>query len=112
MISDNNRYGKNDLIRITVKIKNTGSYDGRETVQIYAGQTDAEVLKAVRELKAFKKVSLKKGESADVQFELPVSDLAWYDVKTGDWLVSPGKYRIAAGTSSRDIRKITEIEIK
>jgi beta-glucosidase len=112
MIVDKNKFGKNDLIKITVKLKNTGLYDGMETIQIYAGEPDAEVLKPVRELKAFRKINLNAGEESIVNFDLPVNDLAWYDTKIGKWVVSSGNYRIAAGTSSRDIRKITEIEIR
>jgi beta-glucosidase len=112
MLVEKNKHGKSDHIKITVKLKNTGIYDGMETIQIYAGETDAEVLKPVRELKAFRKIFLKAGEESSVNFDLPVNDLAWYDEKNSKWIVSSGNYRIAAGTSSRDIRKITDIEIK
>jgi len=112
MKTDKDKYRKNDRVMATVRVKNSGSREGMETVQIYVGQTDPVVLKPVRELKAFKKISLKPGEEADVNFEIPVTDLAWYNDETDEWVVSPGKYRFMAGTSSRDIRKMAEVEIK
>ncbi len=110
--TDKDNYRRDDIIRISVSIKNSGTVDGMETVQIYAGQTNSDVLKPVRELKGFKKVSLKSGEETMVTLDLPVKDLAWFNAGTGKWQVSTGQYRIAAGSSSRNIRKIKDIEIK
>jgi beta-glucosidase len=108
---ENQKAGKNDTIRITLKIKNTGKMDGFETAQIYVSHSDA-VLQPVRELKAFKKVLVPKDTEVTVSFKIPVKQLAWYNESGHRWFVSPGKYQLAAGSSSRDIRKIAEIEIK
>jgi beta-glucosidase len=112
LATDRKKYGKNDSIRISLNISNTGKRDGLETVQIYVSQPDAPVKKPVRELKAFKKVAVPAGESAKVNLLIAVADLAWFDEERMSWTVSPGKYLIAAGKSSRDIHKISEIEIK
>ncbi|HLO59399.1 MAG TPA: glycoside hydrolase family 3 C-terminal domain-containing protein [Bacteroidales bacterium] len=109
---ENQKAGKNDTIRVSLKIKNTGKMDGFETAQIYVSHNDATVLQPVRELKAFKKVPVPKNTEVTVSFKIPVSQLAWYNEAGHRWFVSPGKYQIAAGSSSRDIRKVTEIEIK
>jgi beta-glucosidase len=109
---DKTTYGKKDIIHLGVGVKNTGKHDGMETVQIYVSQVEPEGLQPVRELKAFKKVMIQAGAESNVTMDIPVSKLAWYDEGTGNWIVSPGKYQISAGSSSRDIRKMTEIEIK
>jgi beta-glucosidase len=109
---DRKKYGSTDSIRVSLNISNTGKRDGSETVQIYVSQPDAPVQKPVRELKAFKKVAIPAGESAKVNLLIAVADLAWFDEDRMAWTVSPGKYLIAAGKSSRDIHKIAEIEIK
>jgi beta-glucosidase len=70
------------------------------------------VLKASKELKAFKKVLVPAGKEIAVNFELPASELAYYDESMKKWNLSPGKYLIQAGSSSRDIRSSSEITIK
>lgn len=112
MSPDKEKYRLNDSIKITLRIRNSGGMDGLETVQIYVSQPGTKVIKPVRELKAFKKIHLAAGTESTITIPLAVADLAWFDEKTMSWTVSPGKYLIAAGKSSRDIHKISEVEIK
>jgi beta-glucosidase len=105
-------YTKKDLISVAVKIKNTGSLDGFETVQLYVSEPASKVMKPVRELKAFKKVLVPAGAEVDVSLEINVTDLAWFNEEEMKWVVNPGKYILAIGSSSQDIRKVTEIEVK
>jgi beta-glucosidase len=104
-------YKPTDLITATLKVKNTGKYAGKETVQLYVSKNGSAVERADKELKAFKKVSIAPGETASVTLSIPVKDLAYYDVKTSKWVVEPGKYKLLAGTSSRDISQSGEIEV-
>jgi len=97
-------YTKADHITATVKVKNTGKYAGKETVQLYISKVGSKVERADKELKAFKKVMIPAGGSADVNLNVAVSDLAYYDVAAKKWVVEPGKYKVLAGTSSRDIK--------
>jgi len=69
------------------------------------------VERAEKELKAFKKVNIAAGETTSVSVSIPVKDLAYYDVKTKSWVVEPGKYKLLAGTSSRDIEQSGTIEV-
>ncbi|MBV8390890.1 MAG: glycoside hydrolase family 3 C-terminal domain-containing protein [Mucilaginibacter sp.] len=96
---------------LTLNLKNTGKYAGKETVQLYISKQGSAIQRAEKELKGFKKVQVLAGQSSKIQFIVPVESLAYYDVKTSKWVVEPGKYEILAGSSSRDIRAKTTITI-
>jgi beta-glucosidase len=101
----------NENLVLTLNVKNTGKYAGKETVQIYISKKGSVVERAEKELKGFKKVLVESGKSTQVQFIIPIEDLAYYDVKTSKWVVEPGKYEVMAGSSSRDIRGKTTVTI-
>lgn len=86
---------------VTVDLKNTGRYDGVEVVQLYIQDKVGSVTRPVKELKAFRRMALKAGESTVVSFSLPVSELAFwgYDMTYG---VEPGDFRLWVGTSSAE----------
>ena len=86
---------------VTVDLKNTGRYDGVEVVQLYIQDKIGSVTRPVKELKAFRRVALKAGESTVVSFSLLVSELAFwgYDMTYG---VEPGDFRLWVGTSSAE----------
>ncbi|MFI5136228.1 MAG: beta-glucosidase family protein [Sphingobacteriales bacterium] len=104
-------YKPSEYITATLKIKNAGKYAGKETVQLYVSKTGSIVDRADKELKAFKKINVAVGETATVTLSIPVKDLAYYDVKTSKWVVEPGKYKLLAGASSRDIEQSSVIEV-
>ncbi len=104
-------YKPSENITASVKIKNTGKYAGKETVQLYVTKSGSVVERADKELKAFKKVKIAPGETVNVTLNIPVKDLAYYDVKTSKWVVEPGKYKLLAGTSSRDIEQSGAITV-
>jgi beta-glucosidase len=64
-----------------------------------------------KELRGFERVSLKPGESKKVALMLSGEQLAYYDVKTHGFVVEPGAYEILIGSSSRDIRSKTRLEV-
>jgi beta-glucosidase len=98
-------------VEVSVEVKNTGRRAGQETVQLYVGdETTQDVVRPVRELRAFQKISLAPGESRTVSFTLSARDFSYYDVHQHTWAVSPGKYRIDLGSSSRDIRQSQSLE--
>lgn len=104
-------YKPSENITATLKVKNTGKYAGKETVQLYVSKTGSAVGRAEKELKAFKKVKIAPGETASITLNIPVKDLAYYDVKTSKWVVEPGKYKLLAGTSSRDTEQSGTITV-
>lgn len=105
-------FGKTDKIELSLKVKNTGSRSGLETVQIYVKTDNFKIFMPEKELKAFKKVMVAAGSVSTVKFELNVGDLAWFNEKTMRWEVEPGNYKIIAGSSSRDLKGETTISVK
>lgn len=99
-------------LTITVPVSNTGSVEGKEVVQLYIGDESASVLRPLKELKGFEKISLKPGEEKAVTFTVKPDDLKFYDDKTGSWRAEPGKFKAYIGSSSADIRATVPFELK
>ena len=86
---------------VTVKVTNEGPYDGAEVVQLYIRDEYASVTRPVKELKAFKRIFLKNGESTDVSFEITPEMLQCFGAEN-KWDVEPGDFTILVGSSSAD----------
>lgn len=93
-----------EKIVATVKLSNTGNYDGEETVQLYLGDPVASIAQPVKKLRDFQKVFLKKGESKDVSFTIDTEKLKYFnsDLK---WIADPGDFKLYIGTSSDEVKK-------
>jgi beta-glucosidase len=105
-------YAENDTINVSVKVENTGSRSGKETVQLYVHAIHPSVMMAKKQLKAFSKVQIQTKQRKTVHLRVAVADLAYYDAKKNKWVVLPGKYQLKIGSSSRDIRGVTTINIQ
>lgn len=101
------RIKNNQSTKVFVTVKNTGDYAGDEVVQLYIRDKFSEVTRPVKELKGFKRVSLKPGEERVVDFEINPDMLAYYNLKM-KWVVEPGDFKIMLGGSSRksDLKSI------
>jgi len=90
-----------DTITATVTVTNSGSREGTEVVQLYVRDVVASVARPVRELKAFRRVTLKPGESRAVDLRVALRDLAFYglDMKP---VVEPGTFRVYVGSNSAE----------
>ena len=86
---------------VTVTVSNEGPYDGAEVVQLYIRDEYASVTRPVKELKAFKRIFLKNGESTDVTFEITPEMLQCFGADN-KWTVEPGDFTIMVGSSSAD----------
>lgn len=95
--------GTSGDIRISLDVKNSGKFTGKETVQLYVRDLKASVTTPVKELKGFKKIELKPGESEHLEFILTHDDLALYD-KNMNRVVEPGEFSVMLGSASDDIR--------
>lgn len=87
--------------KITVTVKNVSDVDGSETVQLYVRDEFATVVRPIKELKAFRKVYLKAGESKEITFEISKDLLMFYDQKL-EKVFEPGNFLVYVGSSSRD----------
>jgi beta-glucosidase len=96
------RYGQQ--VQAVVKLRNTGTRAGTETVELYVHQVKSSLERPPKELKAFLQVELKPGESRDVPLSLDRHSMWFYDPAVKDWATEPGVFEVLAGPSSRDIR--------
>ncbi len=110
--TDKSNYAGDDPVEVSFTIKNTGKFDGKEVAQLYVSNSDSKIERAAQELKGFKKVFVKKGNSEKVTIYLAVKELAYYNTAKKQWVVEPGDYAIKIGKSSRDIKMETSISIK
>lgn len=92
------------VLKVYVKIKNTGDVAGKEIVQIYVKNPENEVDRPRRELRAFEKVNLNPGEEKEICMILPEGAFSIYDVKASKYSVVPGEYVIQAASSLTDVR--------
>lgn len=109
--TDRKVYAEADTVKVLVKITNTGSMAGTETVQLYVSQDSPSLSRPVKELKGFHKQFLNRGEEKTVTLEIPVKDFALYDDRVSRWVVEPDKYTLQVASSSRDIKGAVEIEV-
>ncbi len=91
-------------VKVSLNVKNDGSRDGDEVVQLYVRAPGGSIVRASKELRGFARVPLKAGESHSVSFELPIQKLAYWNDQTHGWQVQSGDYEIMVGASSQDIR--------
>jgi beta-glucosidase len=96
--------GQIDSVRVSVDVKNTGNRAGDEVVQCYVRDTEASVIRPVKQLRGFRRIHLDAGETKTVEFSLSFEDLAFWDVGADQWVVEPGEFQIQIGSSSADIR--------
>ena len=89
--------------KVSFKIKNTGEYDGNEIAQLYVSKKDSKIIRPVRELKGFKKVFIKKGETVNVTLDFDEYTFRYFDTKLNKWFIESGEYEIEIGKSSQYI---------
>ncbi len=96
---------------VTATVTNTSDVDAAETVQVYVAPGKAAVARPKHELKGFRKVFLKAGESAEITFDLDERAFAYWSEKFNDWHVEAGEYTVEVGTSSRDIAAVAVVTL-
>jgi beta-glucosidase len=104
--------GKNPLWGFTVSVRNSGTRDGAEVVQLYVHDGQAKIDRPVHELEGFQRVELKAGEAKKVQFTLDRAALSYWSPDKKDWVADPGTFEIQVGASSRDIRQSVPLDLK
>lgn len=101
-----------DKITFTVSVKNTGSKDGAEVVQLYISDKKSSLERPMKELKGFEKVYLKAGEEKNVTFTIDKTALSFFDPVKHDWVAEPGTFEALIGASSADIKGKIAFELK
>lgn len=93
--------GTSESLKASVTVTNNGPYDGDEVVQLYIRDEYGSVTRPVKELKAFRRISLKNGESAKVGFDITPEMLKCWGADE-KWSVEPGDFTVLIGSSSAD----------
>ena len=104
--SDAKIAAKDDAYEVSVTIKNTGKYEGKEVVELYISAPDNKASnKPAKELKAFAKTKLLKPEESEtLTLNVKAEDLASFDEAASAWVVAEGEYQFLVAASSQDIK--------
>jgi len=97
-------------ITISATVSNTGDFDGEEIVQLYTHDLVRSITPSMKELKGFQKISLKKGASETINFELSIEDLKFYNASL-EFVAEPGKFDVFIGKNSADDKLKIEFEL-
>ena len=104
---------ESDSIIVSLKVKNTGKYVGKDVIQIYVTAPGKDMIKPKKELKAFHKtILLQPGETEDVVIKIAIEDLDSFNEKESQWQVEDGKYKIHIGSDCCDIKHTLSCYIK
>ena len=98
-------------IEVSFYVKNSSDTYGSEIIQLYISSRKSFPERPVKELKKFCKINLESGESKNVKFTLDTKTFSFYSVKKKDWITDSGEYEILIGSSSRDIRLESHVNI-
>lgn len=110
--TDKKTYDQADTIQTTFTLTNTGDREGAEVAQLYVSDPVCSVMRPVKELKGFKKVFLKPGESRRITLDIPVFSLAFYSEAQSQFVVEPGEFILQLGASASDIKQKISVEVK
>lgn len=108
IVSKENFEGINDKILVDVMVTNTSKFDGEEVVQLYIRDNISSYTRPVKELKGYKRILVKSGETKTIRIPITAQSLAMYD-KHYNYVVEPGEFTIMTGNSSadKDLKKTT-----
>lgn len=101
-----------DSLSISIDVTNTGARDGDEVVQLYVKHQKSKVERPVKELKAFKRATIRAGETQTVQLKLAAADLAYWDVRKKKFVVESEPVQLMIGSSSADIKETKVINVR
>jgi beta-glucosidase len=101
----------NGAVTVNVDVTNTGKRTGDEVVQLYVRHTASKVARPKRDLRGFRRITLKPGETRTVSFPLTAHSLAYWDEGTHGWIVENAPVSLEVGASSADIRVRQTIQI-
>lgn len=96
---------------LRVRIRNTGTRAGKQVVQLYVAPQKPDVVRPIKELKAFRKVSLQPGEEQEVVFELGEQMFQYFDADAHQWVTGKGAYKLMVGTAADAIQSVTSYSL-
>ncbi len=93
----------NDLVNVSVSVKNTGNLAGKEVVQLYVSPSKGVIIRPIKELKGFEKIDLNPNEIKTVSFSLDRRAFSYWNMDTNDWGVETGDYSIIIGKNANEV---------
>lgn len=100
-----------EVLQVSVRVKNVGNMAGKEVVQLYVANQAEDVVRPIRELRGFEKVTLAPGEEKTVTFTLDKRAFAYWDIEQHDWYAPTGDYRIQIGISAAEIALEKKVKV-
>ncbi len=110
LLLKNKKVKADEDIVISFDVENTGSIAGEEVAQVYFRNVTPSINRPFRELRAFKRVNIEAGKTINIIVTIPVNSLAYYNEKN-NFIVEPSHYEVYIGSSSEDIRLVSEFDI-
>ncbi|MEG1004986.1 MAG: glycoside hydrolase family 3 C-terminal domain-containing protein [Bacteroides sp.] len=111
-IADKKTLLPGETITFTLPVKNTGTREGQEIVQLYISDKKSSLPRPVKELKGFSKVHLAPGQEKTVTFTIDKEALSFFDDTKHEWVAEPGKFEALIGASATDIKGVVSFELK
>lgn len=111
-IADKKTLLPGETITFTLPVKNTGTREGQEVVQLYISDKKSSLPRPVKELKGFSKVHLAPGQEKTVTFTIDKEALSFFDDTKHEWVAEPGKFEALIGASATDIKGVVSFELK
>lgn len=106
LVLDKTEMNSDETLTAKISVKNSGEFDGEEVVQLYLRDLVGSVSRPVKELKGFKKIFLKKGETKTVSFEISEEDLKFYNSAI-EFVSEPGDFEIYVGGNSTELTSLS-----
>lgn len=101
-----------DGFKISCEVTNTGKYDGAEVVQLYVGAPAANVFRPIRELKGFSKIYLAAGEKGRVEIFVPKTELCYWNMAEGKYILENGEYRFELCSDCETVRLASSLTVR
>ena len=98
-------------VSVSFVLTNEGTMEADEVAQVYVHRVNSSVEWPVKELKAYKRVTLKAGESRKLTLSIPMDDLRYWDENASAWKLEKGQLQLLVGSASDDIRLKTNVNI-
>jgi beta-glucosidase len=105
-----NNYTQNDTLSFSLSVNNTGAMDGDEVIQAYIQYPPVDRM-PIRELKAFKRVTVSRDGSQEVHFSIPIRELQKWNPAQKQWQVYEGNYNLVLGSNSQDQKLIKQFHV-
>ncbi len=110
--ADQKTISADGTLTVKVTVKNTGTREGQEVVQLYISDKKSSLPRPIKELKGFKKVKLAPGEEKEVSFTINADALSFFDDARHAWVAEPGKFEAIIAASATDIKGVVPFELQ